>query len=187
MIRFVRPQDVPRLLEIYAQYIDTPTTFEYPLPSLEEFSCRIAGIAAEYPYLVLEEEGRVMGYAYAHRLHERAAYQWNAELSVYLDREAGGHGAGKRLYRALEALLRLQGVRKLCGIVVVPNPASEALHLSLGFSRAALFEAEGYKQGGWRDVCRFEKRIGEAALDPAPILKITELDAERVCEILEGA
>ena len=85
-IRFAAPDDAAALLRIYAQYIETPITFEYTLPSEEEFARRIRDIQAVYPYLVYIEDGEVLGYAYAHRFQERAAYQWGAELSVYLDR-----------------------------------------------------------------------------------------------------
>ena len=89
ILRFVTPQDCPALLDIYAQYIDTGVTFEYDLPTREEFTARISGICRDYPYLVCQEGDRVLGYAYAHRVWERAAYQWNAELSVYLAPDDG--------------------------------------------------------------------------------------------------
>ncbi len=91
-IRMATAADTAELLAIYGQYIDTPITFEYELPTQAEFSARIAGILAEYPYLVWEEDGRILGYGYAHRHMERAAYQWNAELSVYLDRSPEDKG-----------------------------------------------------------------------------------------------
>ena len=122
ILRFVTPQDCPALLDIYAQYIDTGVTFEYDLPTREEFTARISGICRDYPYLVCQEGDRVLGYAYAHRVWERAAYQWNAELSVYLAPDAVGKGLGKKLYAALEDLLRLQGVLTVYGLVTLPNP-----------------------------------------------------------------
>ena len=102
MIRFASADDSASLLKIYAQYIDTPVTFEYELPTEAEFAERIRRISAEYPYLVWEESGVPRGYAYAHRHRERAAYQWNAELSVYVDSSFTSGGIGKR-----------QGVRTL--------------------------------------------------------------------------
>ena len=95
-IRFAAPDDAAALLRIYAQYIETPITFEYTLPSEEEFARRIRDIQAVYPYLVYIEDGEVLGYAYAHRFQERAAYQWGAELSVYLDRGCVSHGIGSQ-------------------------------------------------------------------------------------------
>ena len=87
-IRLAVPEDAAALLAFYAQSIDTPVTFEYTLPSEEEFRSRILETRRNYPYLVAEENGRVVGYAYAHALRERLAYQWMAELSVYLDASA---------------------------------------------------------------------------------------------------
>ena len=100
-IRFAEERDSETLRKIYGQYIDTPVTFECELPGEREFAERIRNIAAFYPYLVCEEAGRILGYAYAHRQKERAAYQWNAELSVYLDQAAVSRGIGKKQYRAL--------------------------------------------------------------------------------------
>lgn len=94
-IRFAAEADAPALLAIYAQYIETGITFEYELPSREEFARRIREFGGTYPYLIWEEDGRIVGYAYAHRQAERAAYQWNAELSVYLDRAHTGTGLGR--------------------------------------------------------------------------------------------
>ena len=108
--RFAAPADSAALLKIYGEYLDTPITFECALPSEAEFAGRIAAIGQEYPYLVCLEKGRIVGYAYADRQAERAAYQWNAELSVYLDRDCTGRGVGRRLYSALMDILRLQGI-----------------------------------------------------------------------------
>ena len=110
-LRFATAADTRACLAIYAQYIDTSITFETVLPSEAEFSGRIASYGAVYPWLIAEEDGRVLAYAYAHRAQERAAYGWNAELSVYVSRDAAGRGLGSKLYGALLALLRAQGVR----------------------------------------------------------------------------
>ena len=133
MIRFVSKADVPALLDIYRHYISTIVTFEYVLPGGEEFARRVDAVSQVYPYLVLEQDGRVLGYAYAHPIAERAAYGWGAELSIYLHPDAAGRGAGTRLYRVLMELLRLQGVRTVYGLVSSPNPASEGLHTAMGF------------------------------------------------------
>ena len=120
-IRFAAEADAPALLAIYAQYIETGITFEYQLPTREEFARRIRDFGGTYPYLVCEENGCIVGYAYAHRQAERAAYQWNAELSVYLDRSCTSRGLGRRLYGALIDILRLQGIRTVYGCVTVPE------------------------------------------------------------------
>ena len=105
-IRLARPGDVDALLAIYAPYLSTTVTFEYVVPSREEFARRIADVQARFPYLVLEEDGQPIGYAYAHLLAERIAYQWSAELSIYLSPAATGKGTGRPLYLALMELLR---------------------------------------------------------------------------------
>mgnify|MGYP000133494574 CR=1 FL=1 len=109
-LRFADEHDAAACLAIYAQYIDTSITFETALPSEDEFAGRIRSYGAVYPWLIAEEEGKILAYAYAHRAQERAAYDWNAELSVYVSKNAAGRGLGTRLYRALLALLKERGV-----------------------------------------------------------------------------
>jgi phosphinothricin acetyltransferase len=186
-LRFAAQEDVPALLAVYSRYIPTCVTFEYTLPSREAFSQRVASISQTYPYLVIEEDGQLLGYAYAHRIAERAAYAWGAELSVYLHPDAAGRGLGKRLYQALMALLELQGVRTVYGLVASPNPASEGLHKSLGFHQSGVQKNAGYKNGRWIDLLWFEKAIGPYSLEPAPLIPIHALPPEAVQRILETA
>ena len=183
-LRFATQEDVPALLEIYRQYIPTTVTFEYVLPSEEEFSRRVADFSAVYPYLVAEEQGKILGYAYAHRCAERAAYGWGAELSVYLHPDAAGRGLGRLLYQTLMELLRLQGVQTVYGLVTSPNPASEGLHKSMGFRLLGVQQKAGYKNGCWIDLLRFEKPIGAYSLEPSPVIPIGELPQEQVQQIL---
>ncbi len=175
MIRLAHPSDAPALLAIYAQSIQTPVTFEYELPSLEEFRERIRDISACYPYLVLEEDGDILGYAYAHRLRERAAFAWDAELSVYLDDSTRGRGLGTELYTVLLELLRRQGVQAVYGCITSPNPASVALHERLGFRYCGAFHRTGYKDGQWWDVLWYEKQIGSGGTPPAPLKRVDEI------------
>lgn len=128
---------------IYAQYIETTITFEYTLPTEQAFSERIASISSVYPYLVCEEGGRAVGYAYAHRQMEREAYQWNAELSIYLDPSVTSKGLGRKLYGVLMEVLKLQNIKTVYGVVTQPNLKSEKLHLSMGFTRAGFFPEHG--------------------------------------------
>ena len=171
-LRFASAADAAALLAIYGQYLDTPVTFEQDLPSEAEFARRIASYGGTHPYLVWEEGGRPVGYAYAHQLGERTAYQWSAELSVYLDRGWTARGIGRRLCGALLELLRLQGVRTAYGCVTVPNPASEGLHRALGFRTAGIWRSAGFKCGAWRDVAWFEKPLASYEPDPGPLLPI---------------
>ena len=132
------PSDGARLQRIYAQYIDTPVTFECSLPGADAFSERIRRISAAYPFLVCEnQDGTAVGYAYAHRQMEREAYQWNAELSVYLDADCTARGLGTRLYRALFAMLRLQGVKTGLRRGDRTEPCERALPMpACGFTKA---------------------------------------------------
>lgn len=184
-LRLADQRDVPALLSIYAQYIPTCVTFEYVLPSPQEFSRRVAAFSAVYPYLAAEERGEILGYAYAHRVAERAAYSWGAELSVYLSPDAAGQGLGKRLYQTLIDLLRLQGVRTVYGLVASPNPASEGLHRSMGFDLMGVQRRAGYKNGQWIDLLWYEKPIGPYDPEPAPVVPLGQLPAERVQAVLD--
>lgn len=184
MIRFVSKADVPALLDIYRHYISTIVTFEYVLPGGEEFARRVDAVSQVYPYLVLEQDGRVLGYAYAHPIAERAAYGWGAELSIYLHPDAAGRGAGTRLYRVLMELLRLQGVRTVYGLVASPNPASERLYASMGFDLMGVQRNAGYKNGSWIDLLWFEKAIAPYTPEPAPLVPAGKLPGEQVRAIL---
>lgn len=189
MIRMVRPEDSDALRAIYAQYMDTPITFEYQLPSQAAFADRIAGIMQEYPYLVWEEAGRALGYAYAHRQMERAAYQWNAELSIYLDPGTAGRGIGRRMYGALIELLRLQGIRNVYAGVTLPNRRSEGLHREMGFHLLGVYHRTGYKNGCWHDVGWYKKELLCATAEDPPRRPVAfpELPAEQVQAVLLGS
>ena len=180
--RFAAAGDAEDLLAIYAQYIDTPVTFETVLPSADGFRGRIKEISAFYPYLVLEEEGKIVGYAYAHRHMARAAYGWNAELSVYLDGAFLSRGIGGKLYSALIEVCALQGIRTVYAGVTLPNERSERLHESLAFRRIGVYRNTGFKGGAWRDVAWFEKNIAPYSVPPSPVRPIGEVaeDAERI-------
>lgn len=184
-LRFVKVSDAQRLLAIYSQYISTPTTFEQILPSVGEFEERIADISAEYPYIVCEDDGEIIAYAYAHRCWERAAYQWGAELSVYVDALRVSQGVGKRLYSTLLRILPLQRVNTVYGVVTMPNEKSRALHEGLGFRQMCLYEKVGYKDGAWRDVAWFVKRIAPLEDTPQPFKPISELPSETLNRLME--
>ncbi len=183
-VRFASESDADALLAVYAPYIETPVTFEYACPTAAEFAGRVRDISAVYPYLVLEMDGRIIGYAYAHRARERTAYDWLAELSVYLHPSYTGRGLGKRLYGLLLDLLTMQGIKTAMGCVAAPNPASEALHASLGFTLVGTSKCSGYKNGRWHDVLWYEKPLGPYDVPPAPVTPIGQLDGGAVREAL---
>ena len=170
-IRFAAEADAPALLAIYAQYIETGITFEYELPSREEFARRIREFGGTYPYLIWEEDGRIVGYAYAHRHMEREAYQWNAELTVYVRRGREGLGIGTALYGALIPKLREMGLVNLYGVLGLPNPGSEALHRHFGFTRQGLYPRMGFKLGEWHDVAQYGLRLTPPDRPPEPLFR----------------
>ena len=151
MLRIAVEADVPAMLAVYAPYILTTTcSFEYEVPSQEEFLNRFRTITAQFPWLVWEEDGEVLGYAYGSLPFERAAYAWCAESSVYLKPEARGRGIGKKLYMALEAILAEQGYRRNYAIITSENAASVAFHRKMGYKLTAEFPDCGYKfAAGW--------------------------------------
>lgn len=159
-IRDARRSDVPAMLAIYAPFVEhTAVSFEYDVPTEVEFARRLEEHQAAFPWLVCEENGRVMGYAYAGRAFERAAYGWNAEISCYLAPELRGRGVGRRLYARIEEILTRLGYYKLFAVVTSANAPSVAFHHALGFRDAACFRNAGYKQGGWYDVLWLEKTL----------------------------
>lgn len=159
-IRDARRSDVPAMLAIYAPFVEhTAVSFEYDVPTEAEFARRLEEHQAAFPWLVCEENGRVMGYAYAGRAFERAAYGWNAEISCYLAPELRGRGVGRRLYARIEEILMRLGYYKLFAVVTSANAPSVAFHRALGFREAACFRNVGYKQGGWYDVLWLEKTL----------------------------
>ena len=185
-LRPARLEDVDALLAIYEPYVlETAITFEYVVPCRDDFAGRLRHIGEEYPWLVLEEDGQIAGYAYAARHMERAAYQWNAVLSVYVERGRTGHGIGRILYGALLDLLTLQGIRNVYGCVTVPNEKSEGLHQALGFRRLGTYRSTGYKCGAWRDVAWFEKPIAPYDQNPEPIRPVGDIPAEALAAILK--
>lgn len=174
-IRQATVQDVPRILEIYAPYVEnTAISFEYTVPSLEAFTQRFLGITAEFPWLVWEENGEIMGYAYGSLPFERAAYQWNAEASIYLCPEAKGKGIGRKLYAALEDLLQKQGYKKVYAIITTANEASVAFHKAVGYRHTASFPDCGYKFGNWYGTIWMEKDLNHWDAPPQEPVSINE-------------
>jgi len=183
--RFVTPEDTEEVLSIYRQYIETSITFEYSLPSHDEFRERIEEIVRFYPYIAAVCDGRIIGYAYSHRAFERMAYQWNVEFSVYIDRDYIGHGIGKELYHRLIDLSRLQKIHTVYAKVTSPNEKSDALHRSVGFEKIAEFTKTGYKNGEWRSVSWYEMKLCEFETEPDAPVSVHELPEAEVCKILK--
>ncbi|WP_369712744.1 N-acetyltransferase family protein [Leptotrichia sp. HSP-342] len=187
IFRFATEEDAEKILKIYKPYIENTTiTFEYEVPSVEEFKGRIKEVSEKYPYIVCECGNKIAGYAYAYKIWTRAAYQWDTELSVYTDEKFYGNGIGKKLYKILIEILKLQNVVNVYGLVTYPNENSEKLHNYFGFKKAAYFENSGYKFGKWIGVTWFEKAINEHFDNPKLVRKISEIDEEKVQRILKS-
>ena len=168
-IREATTEDAARLLEIYAYYVErTAITFEYDVPTVEEFKKRIAGIKKCYPYLVIERDGVIEGYAYAGVFKDRAAYDRSCEMTIYLNRNCVHGGLGRKLYEALEEALRRQGMLNLYACIGCPEKPDEYLdfnsaqfHEHLGYRTVGTFHQCGYKFGRWYNMIWMEKMIGE--------------------------
>jgi len=168
-IRFATRQDIPAILAIYSPYVEnTAISFEYSVPTLEEFTQRFDKYTRQFPWLVWEENGAVLGYAYGSAPFERAAYGWCAEASIYLAPQAHRKGIGTKLYKALEQLLTLQGYRKLYALVTTANPPSVQFHLAMGYRHLAEFKDCGYKLGDWHGVTWLEKDLHPVDLTMKP-------------------
>ena len=176
MVRAAAKADIPAILDIYAPYVLSSTaTFEYTVPTQEEFRQRFDTITAQYPWLVWEEGGEILGYAYASAPYSRAAYAWCAEPSIYLRDEAKGRGIGTKLYAALESILEKQGYHILYALVTAENEESVAFHEKLSYQKRAFFPDCGVKFGRWLGLFWMEKRLKTVEIPtefPAPWLSI---------------
>lgn len=167
-IRIARPDDAQALLAIYAPYVEhTAVTFEYDVPSVEEFRDRIAAVLEKYPYLVAEDiDGTIAGYAYASAFKDRAAYDWAVELSMYIAPNYQRHKLGQTMYQALEDCLKQQNVTNLNACITysttedaMHDNGSIRFHEQMGYKRVAHFHECGYKMGRWWDMVWMEKIV----------------------------
>lgn len=183
VIRIATTKDAPSLLNIYAHYVkNTAVTFEYEVPSLEEFSERIECILLKYPYIVAEKDGDILGYAYASPFNIRPAYDWTVETSIYVDKSKLAIGIGKKLYDALENILREQNIINLVACIAYPLTPNEFLtknsaefHEHLGYEAVGNFFKCGYKFNLWHNVLYMEKHIGRHDVKPLPVKRFDEV------------
>lgn len=175
--------DAKAILNIYSYYVEnTVITFEYTVPSLEEFQNRMRNTMKKYPYLVIEKDGIIQGYAYAGAFVGRAAYDWSCELTIYLDHNAKRCGLGKILYSALADRLKKMGILNLYACIGYPQVEDEYLtknsaqfHEHLGFKLAGTFHNCGYKFNRWYDMVWMEKIIGNYQKDQPVIVPYPEI------------
>lgn len=219
-IRLACAGDIEGIRRVYEPYIRTPITFEEEVPAPAGFHAKMEQIMLFYPCLVvcsstgpnpgarpssdsasnpdfasgtnsdLDAGSDIVGFAYAHRQAERAAYDWNAELSIYLDARATRAGIGSALYRTLIELLALQGIRTVYARVTLPNPASERLHARFGFECSWVQENAGFRLEKWRDVAWFVKQINpydEQPKRPVAFPKLLKESPRRIEKIIEKA
>lgn len=175
-IRLAKSTDALGILSVYAPYVlNTPVTFEYEVPAEQEFAARITHTLERYPYYVAEEDGVILGYAYASVFKNRAAYNWSVETTIYIDRQQQGRGIGTALYQALERDLAQQNIVNLCACIAFPNPGSIAFHEAHGYHTVAHFHKAGYKGRKWYDMVWMEKTLNEHAPVPEPFIPFPEL------------
>ena len=189
MLRIATISDIPAILEIYAPYVlNSTATFEYTVPTLEEFTHRFETVTAQYPWLVWEEDGELLGYAYAGPAFSRAAYAWCAEPSIYLKPEAFGKGIGKKLYTALEAILREQGYQVLYAHITAENLASIRFHEKMDYRICMNISDCGFKFGRWLGLVWMEKRLKTVEIPtkmPTPWMSIGQ-NGEKQTDILDN-
>lgn len=153
MIRLARAEDAPQIADIYGPFCtESCVSFETEAPGAEEMAARVERVNRRHAWLVDDAGGAVRGYAYASPHRERAAYRWAVEVTVYVGEGHRGAGVGRTLYAELFRRLRAQGIFKAYAGILVPNPASQAFHESLGFTLVGIYRKIGYKLGAWRDV-----------------------------------
>jgi L-amino acid N-acyltransferase YncA len=152
---------------IYAPFVDgSAVSFEYEAPTADELARRIERYSETHAWLVAEDGGRVIGFAYGTPHRERAAYQWATEVSIYIDSGHHRRGAGRALYGELFSLLARRGYKLALAGIALPNEASVSLHESFGFEPIGVYRGIGFKDGAWRDVGWWQLQLGPQDAQP---------------------
>lgn len=179
VIQMARPADAPQMLDIYAPLVrETVISFEVQAPDVQEFADRVCATLSQWPWLLCRAGQRVAGYAYASQHRHRHAYQWSAEVSVYVQADYRRRGIARRLYTTLFELLRRQGYVHIYAGITLPNPASVQLHESLGFAHLGTYSGIGFKFGAWHDVGWWSLALRSTDGPPPTVRSIHELLAE---------
>jgi phosphinothricin acetyltransferase len=175
-IRLATEADCAAILDIYAPFIrNTVVTFEYDVPSLTDFRVRLANIIKQYPWLVCEIDGKIVGYAYASRYSERRAYDWSTDASVYVHPDFQRHKIASALYDALFEILKIQGYYNVYAVITAANNTSQLFHEAFGFIPVGIFHHVGFKAGRWLDVKWMELTLNEPSdtpIDPKTVHEI---------------
>jgi len=184
LIRVATKEDAPALLAIYKPYVETTAvTFEYEVPTVEEFARRIENTTAKFPYLVAEFGGQIIGYTYASPFRVRAAYAWSVETSIYVRKDMKQRGVGRQLYEKLEILLAKQNVTNLYACIAAPHGEDPYLtrdsiefHSHLGYQPVGEFKKCAYKFGRWYNVAMMEKVISAHNMPQSEVIPFPELN-----------
>lgn len=186
MIRHADNKDVKEILAIYGHFIaNSMVTFETDIPSINDFQKRIVHHQQNFPWLIAGVNGVVAGYVYASKYRERIAYQWVAEVSIYMHLSYRGKGIAAQLYQALFEILRLQGICKVYAVISVPNPESVGFHEKMGFKWFATYKNVGNKFGKWCDVGWWELELNAPVNNPKPPIPYRDIDPDIVEKIFE--
>ena len=184
-IRLVADSDVAAIAALYRPIVEaTAISFETEPPTPEGMRRRIGETLPSYPWLVYDVAGQVTGYAYATRHRVRAAYQWSVDTSIYVHPEFRRHGIGRGLYASLFGILAAQGYFNAYAGIALPNPASVALHESVGFKPLGVYRNVGYKLGAWHDVGWWQLVLKQSELSPHRPLDLRAIQARRDWEAL---
>jgi phosphinothricin acetyltransferase len=181
MIRIAHADDAAAVHDIYTpSVLHGVETFETELPGIDTMRERILTRLRHYPWIVWEEEGRVLAYAYASRFRERAAYDWIAETSIYVHADARRRGIARKLYGTLLEVMRLQGINQAVGVITLPGQSSVTMHESMGFTPAGVWRSSGYKLEQWWDVGVWQKQLQPTQTPPRPVTPFPAVDADRL-------
>lgn len=177
MIRLARTEDAAAIRAIYAPYVtDTAISFEIEPPDTPQMAARIETTLTAWPWLVEEQDGAIIGYAYAGQHRTRAAYRWSVDVAVYVARGSHRRGLGRSLYRPLLDILKAQRFRAAFAGITLPNAASIGLHEALGFVPVGVYRNVGYKAGAWHDVGWWGLDLGAPDGAPHEPLPLAALD-----------
>jgi phosphinothricin acetyltransferase len=175
-LRLATLADAAAVHGIYAPIVrETIISFELEPPTIDELGRRITYTLQHWPWLVAEEAGAVVGYGYASRHRDRAAYAWSVDLAVYVHPRAQRRGVGRRLYQALFPILERQGLHAAFAGITLPNEASVGLHESLGFTPVGVYREVGFKLRAWRDVGWWQRPLAGPTRAPAAFIPLPAL------------
>lgn len=188
LIRLAHDSDAAAVADIYRPAVEfSPISFETEPPDAGDMRRRLAQTLPQHPWLVCERGRRVVGYAYASRHHERAAYQWSVNVSVYVEERARRTGVGRGLYLSLLAILAAQGYVNAYAGITLPNPGSVGLHEAVGFERFVVYRKVGFKLGAWHDVGWWHRSLAPHRIPAQPPLDVIVLARSPEWPALLGA